>query len=352
MQSPPMRTRTEVGERPPRLSVLEGTPIEPGMSGYAAIRQTVDVAQAADESGYHRLWVTEHHAHRRIASSAPAVLCAYLAAQTTNLRIGSGGVMLSNYAPLVIAEQFCTLEALHPGRIDLGIGRASGAPDRSAVYEQALGCTSRSTLDYPQCIDHLMGFMSEGFPVGHPFADIAVAPRVNSVPIYVLGSSENGARLAAERGLPFAFAYHLGVAAPEPVLSEYRASFRPPTTLIEPYVIVTVGVVCADTDAAAHLIALSVGLTEVRRRQGLVQDPPATCQASQPANAAERRAARAILAMSNTIIGSPATIAGKLAKLADRTGADELMVIPIEPDGPGRIRTVRLVAQGYNSCGW
>jgi luciferase family oxidoreductase group 1 len=332
-----------------RLSLLETTSIDSGASGYAALRQTVEVATAADESGYHRVWVTEHHASRTIASSAPAVLIAAVAAHTTSVRVGSGGVMLSNHPPLVVAEQFATLEALFPGRIDLGVGGASGAPTRATVYEQALGRTPRSASGYPQSIDDLIGFVSGAFPAGHRYADIAVSPDVGAVPIFLLGSSERGAGLAAERGLPFAVAHHLGLAAPGPLLRQYRASFRPSAAWPEPYAILTVGVACASTDAMAEDIAFTVGLAEVRRREALEHPEPPSVAAppDRLVSPRERDLVRLVLAKSSVVTGGPSTVADQLTGLADRTGVDEVMVVPLEQDGPGRIRTVRTLAEGY-----
>src|SRR3954469_15827944 len=239
MQKASQQTAAEVLDGRPSLSILDTTPIVAGVSDYATIQQAVELATVADELGYHRLWVTEHHASRAIASSAPAVLISSIAARTTNLRVGSGGVMLSNHPPLVVAEQFSTLEALYPGRIDLGIGGSAGAPSSATVYEQALGRTPRSASGYPQSIDDLVGFVSGAFPAGHRYSRVSVSPRVHPVPIFLLGSSERGAGLAAERGLPFVIAHHLGVAAPGPLLRQYRAAFRPSATGAESYALVS-----------------------------------------------------------------------------------------------------------------
>ncbi|WP_406457178.1 MsnO8 family LLM class oxidoreductase [Streptomyces sp. NBC_01622] len=349
MEISSQRSDTAVVDGCPRLSILEGTPIQADLSAYAAIQQTIEVAMAADESGYYRLWVTEHHGSRTTASSAPAVLIAAVAAHTTNVRVGSGGVMLSNHPPLVVAEQFSTLEALYPGRIDLGIGGASGAAGSVTVYEEALGRTPRSVSDYPRHIDDLVGFVSGTFPAGHRYADIAVSPRVGAVPIFVLGSGEKGATLAAERGLPFAFAHHLGLAAPEPVLRRYRASFVPSAARAEPYAMLSVAVVCASTDTGADDIVFDLALTEVRRRQALDHGaaPSGQRRPDQPVTSRERDLVRMLLATSSMVTGSPSTVADRLIELADRTGVDELMVVPLEQDGQGRIRTVRMLAEGY-----
>jgi len=294
-----------------RLSVLESTRAERGMSGYAAIEQTVAVAAAADECGYHRLWVTEHHGQAEIASCAPAVLVAHLAARTRTLRVGAGGVQLVNHSPLVVAEQFRTLEALHPGRIDLGIGGGPGSPTDLAVYGQALGRSPDFQRDYPRRVDDLIAFVSGEFPGGHRYREIPISPRVRPVPVFLLGQSVRGAGLAAERGLPFAFAHHLGVEPPATVLTHYRASFRPSRALSEPYVIVSVGVSCTPVDAADSSTAASLP--------------------------------------HSWVVGDGSTVTTALAELASATAANELMVMPIEPDGPGRIRTLRMIADGLGA---
>ncbi|MEV6010092.1 MsnO8 family LLM class oxidoreductase [Streptomyces sp. NPDC051976] len=328
-----------------RLSVLETTPVGATGSGYAAVRQSVDVAVAADTVGYHRVWVTEHHASATIASSAPAVLVAALAARTTRIRVGSGGVMLSNHQPLVVAEQFGTLEALYAGRIDLGVGGAAGAPS-TAVYERALGRTSDSAGKYPRMVDDLVGFLSGTFPPDHAYAALSLSPRVRAVPVYVLGSSAKGAGLAAERGLPFVFAHHLGLTAPGPVLDQYRASFRPAGARSEPYVILSVVVACASTDSKADEIAFTVGLSQVRRRAAAKAGVPYTERLLEaPVTQQERDQVRRFLSSASVVTGTGPAAVRRLAALADATGADELMVVPMDLDGPGRIRTLRLLAQ-------
>jgi luciferase family oxidoreductase group 1 len=330
----------------PRLSVLETTPAGAGESGYAAVQQSADVAVAADAAGYHRVWVTEHHASATIASSAPAVLVAALAARTTRIRVGSGGVMLSNHQPLVVAEQFGTLEALFPGRIDLGVGGAAGAPS-TAAYERALGRTPDSARGYPGKVDDLVGFLTGGFPAGHAYAELSLSPRVRAVPVHVLGSSANGARLAAERGLPFVFAHHLGLTAPGPVLDRYRTSFRPSAVRSEPYVTLSVVVACASSDAEAEDLAFTIGLTHTRRREAAAAGVPYTEHLlDAPVTARERERIHALLSSGAVVTGSGPTAARRLAALADTTGADELMVVPMDLDGPGRIRTLRLLARG------
>ncbi|MEU7909239.1 MsnO8 family LLM class oxidoreductase [Actinoplanes sp. NPDC049118] len=314
-----------------RLSVLESTAAQPGALAYDAIQQSIMVAKAAESAGCHRIWVTEHHAEPTIASSAPAVLVAHLAAHTTGIRVGSGGVMLVNHAPLVVAEQFATLEAAHPGRIDLGIGSAAGAPGNPPVFRQALGSLDRPASAHPQRVDELIGFVRGDFPAGHPYRDVVVSPRVHPVPIFLLGSSMRGGLLAAERGLPFAFAHHLGAAQPGPVLTRYRSEFRATAPAAEPYVIVSVAVLCADSDAEAEHLAGAVVADHRRRTEAGPGGPDR--------------------APGSLLVGGPRTVAEGLAGLAAATGADEMMMVPIDRDGPGRIRTIRLAAAGWPRSG-
>ncbi|MFI5491762.1 MsnO8 family LLM class oxidoreductase [Actinoplanes sp. NPDC051859] len=307
-----------------RLSVLESTAAPQGQLAYDALQQSIVVARAAEFAGYHRIWVTEHHAEPTIASSAPAVLIAALAARTATIRVGAGGVMLVNHPPLVVAEQFATLEALHPGRIDLGVGAAAGVSSTSAAVREALGSADRVPAAHPARLDELIGFVRADLPADHPFRTVEVAPRVRPVPVFVLGSSVRGAELAAARGLPFAFAHHLGATRPEPVLARYRSKFRGIGSSPQAYAIISVAVLCAESDRAAERLAGQVIAGYGNRRRGT--DPGG---------------------VGSLIVGGPQTVADRLSALAETTGADEVMVAPIERDGPGRVRTLRQIADGF-----
>jgi luciferase family oxidoreductase group 1 len=322
------------------LSVLDLSPVAAGTTPGQALRQTTELARRAEELGYRRIWVAEHHNMPAIASSAPAVLIAHLAAATSTIRVGSGGVMLPNHAPLVVAEQFGTLEALHPGRIDLGIGRAPGTDQLTAL---ALRRTMEglSAEAFPQELDDLIGL----FTGDNPRAPIIAMPGRGDMPaIWLLGSSGFSAQLAGLLGLPFSFAHHFSAANTVPALALYREYFRPSRWLERPHAMVAVSAVCADTDERAQWLSGPAALSFLRLRTGVPQ-PLASPEeaAAYPYSDFERELAWGRFA--DQAIGSPETVRGQLAGLLDRTGADELMLTAMVYDIEDRIRSFELIAE-------
>jgi luciferase family oxidoreductase group 1 len=324
------------------LSVLDLAPVGTGRTPSEAVSDTLALAERADALGFTRFWVAEHHGMPGVASSAPAVLIGALADRTRHIRVGSGGVMLPNHAALVVAEQFGTLAALHPGRIDLGIGRAPGTDPRTAA---ALGRSlpPGGPDGFPEQLGELGCFLAGEFPNGHPLAGVHAVPRPEQAPpIWLLGSSLYSAELAGLLGLPFAFAHHFSSAATLPALARYRESFRPGRTLDEPYAMVTVQVVCAPTDEQAEQLALPSALAFLRLRQGRpgtlpTPDDAAAHPWTEPERAfvAERRKGQAV--------GAPATVAAALGQLLAATRPDELMITSQLYDGADRIRSLELV---------
>ena len=315
----------------------------------AALRASIELAKAAEELGYHRDWVAEHHNMPGIASSAPAVLIGYLAEATRTLRLGSGGVMLPNHAPLVVAEQFGMLEAMHPGRIDLGIGRAPGTDQLTA---HALRRTADlSADDFPQELAELMAFLDGSFPADHPYRRIRAVPAGRPA-IWLLGSSGFSARLAGVLGLPFAFAHHFAPAntLPEPALELYRSSFRPSEVLEAPYAIVTAAVVCADTPEEAERLAAPMGLSMLRLRRGEPGLLPTPEEALAHPYTPQERAAIAGITGSH-IIGDQQAVRSGLADLHARTGADELMISSNIGAPKARLRSYELVAETARTLG-
>jgi luciferase family oxidoreductase group 1 len=224
----------------PVLSVLDLAPVVLGSSPSEALANSTELAQHAERLGFARYWVAEHHNMAGIASSSPPVLIAHLAAHTTTLRLGSGGVMLPNHAPLVVAEQFGMLEALHPGRIDLGIGRAPGT---DPVTAHALRRTAEglSADEFPQQLGELLAFFNGTFPDAHPYRKITAVPGLGYQPaLWLLGSSDYSAQVAGILGLPFSFAHHFSAENTMPALAAYRAAFQPSEALAEPYAMVAV----------------------------------------------------------------------------------------------------------------
>jgi len=322
------------------LSVLDLSPVAAGTTAGQALRQTTELAQHTEELGYRRFWVAEHHNMPAIASSAPAVLIAHLAAATSTIRVGSGGVMLPNHAPLVVAEQFGTLEALHPGRIDLGIGRAPGTDQLTAL---ALRRTMEglSAEDFPaELLDLIRLFAGGDAP-----ARITATPGLGDMPaLWLLGSSGYSAQLAGLLGLPFSFAHHFSSANTVPALALYRENFRPSQWLERPYAMVAVNVICADTDERAEWLAGPAALSFLQLRTGRPQ-PLASPEeaAAYPYTPAEREIAWGRFA--GQALGSPDTVRAQLAALLERTSADELMLTTMVYDIADRIRSFELVTE-------
>jgi luciferase family oxidoreductase group 1 len=332
------------------LSVLDLSPVAAGTTAGRALRQTTDLARRAEELGYQRFWVAEHHNMPAIASSAPAVLIAHLAAATSAIRVGSGGVMLPNHPPLVVAEQFGTLEALHPGRIDLGIGRAPGTDQLTAL---ALRRTMEglSAEAFPQELADLIGL----FTGEDPRARITAMPGRGDMPaIWLLGSSGFSAQLAGLIGLPFSFAHHFSSANTGPALALYRDNFRPSRWLQHPYAMVAVSAICADTDERAQWLSGPAALSFLQLRTGAPQ-PLASPEeaAAYPYTALDRHLATE--RFTGQAMGSPETVGRQLASLIERTDADELMLTAMVYDIEDRIRSFELIAEkvapGLRSAG-
>ncbi|MDX3662692.1 LLM class flavin-dependent oxidoreductase [Streptomyces sp. ID05-26A] len=318
------------------LSVLDLAPITSGSDATTALRNSRELAQQAERLGYHRYWFAEHHNMPGIASSAPAVLIGHIADATRTIRVGSGGVMLPNHAPLVVAEQFGMLEALHPGRIDLGIGRAPGTDQKTA---RALRRTEAglSAENFPQELTELIKYF-EGT------AELNAVPAAgNKPPIWLLGSSGYSAQAAGMLGLPFAFAHHFSAQNTLPALELYRRHFRPSEVLDQPYAMVCASVVVADTDEHARYIAGPGALSFVKLRQGR-PEPLATPQEAADYPYTEIDELVIEDRMSSQIIGSPSTVRSGLDELMESTAADELMVTTIVHGHDDRLRSFELLS--------
>ncbi|MEV5408251.1 LLM class flavin-dependent oxidoreductase [Thermopolyspora sp. NPDC052614] len=332
------------------LSVLDLATVGVGSTPSESLAVSTELAKRAEEWGYHRFWVAEHHGMPGVASSSPAVLIAHLAANTRTIRVGSGGVMLPNHAPLVVAEQFGTLHALHPGRIDLGLGRAPGTDPATARALRRAADVDPD--DFPQQVAELTAFLDDEFPEGHPYRRIHAIPGeanargVGRPPIWLLGSSGFSAQLAGLLGLPFAFAHHFSAANTVPALELYRSSFRPSEVLDRPYALIGVGAVAADTDAEALRLARTGALSMLRLRLGMPGPVPTPEEAeAYPYSPLEQEIVDGWL--SNVVFGSPETVRRGLDELRERTGADELMLTTNINGGAARIRSYELIAQAY-----
>ncbi len=326
------------------LSVLDLSPIASGSTARQALNNSLDLARRAERWGYHRYWVAEHHNMPGIASSAPAVLIGHLADVTTTMRIGSGGVMLPNHPPLVVAEQFGMLEALHPGRIDLGLGRAPGTDGATAAALRR-GVNALSDDDFPEQLGQLLAFFDGTFPADHPYQSITAVPGEGLMPaVWLLGSSGYSAQVAAMLGLPFAFAHHFMPQNTEAAMALYRERFRPSTFLDDPYAVVGAAVVAADTELEARYLQGSMKLSMLRLRSGRPGPLPTPEEAAEyPYTPSERAMAESHTA--SHIVGDPGQVKSGLEALVARTGADEVMITSNLHDHGRRLRSYQLVAE-------
>jgi luciferase family oxidoreductase group 1 len=323
------------------LSVLDLAPIGTGSTATAALETSTKLVRLAEDLGFRRYWVAEHHGMPGIASSSPAVLIAHLAAVTERIRVGSGGVMLPNHQPLVIAEQFGTLDALHPGRIDLGIGRAPGTDQRTARALRR-GTDPLSADDFPQQFGELLAYFRGEGPVA------AVPAQGQDPAVWLLGSSGYSAQLAGLMGLPFAFAHHFSSENTLPALELYRRTFRPSEVLSEPYCLIAASVLCAPDDAEAQRLALPSALQFLQLRLGRPGAVPTPEEAAAYPYTAEERAF-VDQRLGSQVIGSPETVREGVTDLVERTGVDELMVVTSTHDGEDRLRSYRLLADALDA---
>jgi luciferase family oxidoreductase group 1 len=331
------------------LSVLDLAPVTAGSTPGDALRATLELARTVEGLGFTRFWVAEHHSMPGVASSSPPVLIGAIAAATTRIRVGSGGVMLPNHAPLVVAEQFGTLSALYPGRIDLGLGRAPGT-DQNTARALRRSTAPLSDDDFPQQLGELVGFFRGGFPEGHPYRSITAVPGLgDGPPIWLLGSSGYSAQLAGMLGLPFAFAHHFMAQNTLPALEIYRSSFRPSEVLSAPYAMVAAQVIVADTDARAQELARPLALSFLMLRRGTPVALPTVAQATAyPWTDEEELAVRSRLA--GQAVGSEQTVRRQLAELLTATRADELMVTTTVPEPAARLHSMRALRSLFGAA--
>ncbi|MDI3421355.1 LLM class flavin-dependent oxidoreductase [Streptomyces luteolus] len=349
---------TPQGEAPVPLSVLDLATVGAGHTATDALRTGADIARLAESRGFHRYWVAEHHSMPGVASSSPAVILAHLAAHTSRIRLGSGGVMLPNHAPLVIAEQFGTLEALAPGRVDLGLGRAPGTDGATAAALRRTDRLNEGADDFPDQLAELTRFLDDDFPEGHPYARIHAVPgpvqatspggvqSTDRPAIWLLGSSGFSARLAGMLGLPFAFAHHFSAQNTVPALDLYRESFRPSAVLSAPYALIGVAALAADDEREARRQVLTGALSMVRLRTGRPGLVPTPEEAeAYDYSPMEREFVDGWL--KNVVHGTPDEVRTGLDDLRKRTGADELMLTANAHGGAARVRSYELIADAY-----
>jgi luciferase family oxidoreductase group 1 len=328
------------------LSVLDLSPVVTGASGADSLRNSLDLAKLADRLGYTRYWVAEHHNLPSVASSAPEIMIGQIAAVTARMRVGSGGVMLPNHAPLMVAERFKMLEALFPGRIDLGLGRAPGT-DGATAYALRTRLDRREGDDFLERLHELILWETRDFPPNHPFNNVVAMPDDTPLPpIWLLGSSDYSSELAAQVGMGFAFAHHFATHDAIEAMTNYRAHFKPSGWRATPHGILAVAVVAAETDAEAERLASSMDLNRLRRDRGQYLPLPSVEEAlAYPYTDSER--ASISRNRSRLFVGSPATLMQKLQPMIAASQADELMIITAVYDHDARKKSYSLLADAF-----
>jgi luciferase family oxidoreductase group 1 len=328
-----------------RLSVLDQSPIAAGSTGADALRQSIDLARFTESLGYHRYWVAEHHGTPMLACAAPEVLIGPIAAATSTIRVGSGGVMLPHYSPLKVAETFSMLTGLYPARIDLGLGRAPGSDPLTAFALQR-DRRQASPDDFPEQLMELLSYLHDALPPQHQFAKLSLLPGRPGIPdVWLLGSSPQSGVWAAELGLPYAFADFINPGGAE-IMARYRASLESRIPNPESRVIVCAWTLCADTDEEAQRLGASARMAFAKMLQGQSIPVPPVDEAAQFL-AANGPAADALVRRRRWIVGAPATVRSGLEALAGEYGAEELMIVTITHDHDARRRSYELVARAF-----
>jgi luciferase family oxidoreductase group 1 len=346
-----------------KLSIIDQSPVPAGYTPADALHNTIELAQLADRLGYERYWIAEHHAIEALASPAPEILIARLGAETSQIRIGSGGVMLPHYSPMKVAEAFRVLHALYPGRVDLGVGRApGGTPLESYALWRTRGENPQSD-DFGQQLVELLAFLNRKFPPNHPFSRIKLSPEMPGGPeVWLLGSSMWSASAAAQLGLPYAFAHFIDPGPTRLAIEHYRSRFKPGSTgLLQPYTILAVGALCADTDEEAERLISSARVFRRRIRRGelgVIPTPEeAICELDDSSAAAGGQSVGPLAhsfigegegsEFSRYAVGAPDKVRGQLIDMASVLHADELMIVTVMHGHQERKHSYQLLADAF-----
>ena len=336
-----------------KLSVLDQSPVSEGYTPADALQNTIDLARLADRLGYERYWIAEHHAIVTLASPAPEILIARLGAETSGIRIGSGGVLLPHYSPMKVAEAFRMLHALYPGRVDLGIGRAPGSGGLEAFALRRDRTERMQNDDFQEQLAELLAFLHHDFPAEHPFARIKISPEMPGAPeVWLLGSSSWSSAVAAQMGLPYAFAHFIMPEETRSALEYYRANFQPSKLLRAPRSIVALGVICADTEAEAKRLFTSTQLHIRRiRLQGKRLPVPtpehAAAELGNDVNG-DDPVVRGGGEWPRYVVGAPEQVRGELERMAKALPVEEVMVIAVLHDYQARLHSYQLIAETFN----
>ena len=331
-----------------RLSVLDQSPIISGHTPAQAIAETIKLAQAAEQFGYHRYWLAEHHAIAALADPCPEILVTRVAAATSKIRVGTGGILLPYYSPLKVAEQFRMLEALYPQRIDLGIGRAPGG-DRTTALAMGGGSYSGAE-DFPDQVQFLVAYLDDALPADHPFAKVKAMPAGPAAPqVWLLGSSDYSGALAAQLGLRFAFAHFISADGGDLVMRDYKRKFQPSQRESKPQSLLTVFAICAETDAEAERRAASIDLRRLNMEYGINLPVPNQHEAASRSYT-EVEKARIAYNRRRVVLGAPDTVKARLIELREQFEADELMMITITGDYRTRLESYELIAGAFGLC--
>jgi len=328
-----------------RLGILDQSPVISGSSPSRALAETIALVRHAEELGYHRYWLAEHHAITALADSCPEILVARVASATSRIRVGTGGVLLPYYSPLKVAEVFRMLEALFPGRIDLGLGRAPGGDPRTVLA--MMDGEYEGAERMPQQVRDLVGFLDRTLPAGHPFAGVKVQPAGDTSPeVWLLGSSDYSGALAAQLGLRFAFAHFISAHGGELVSRAYRTHFQPSSRESQPRSLVCAFVICAETRAVAEQLAASIDLRRLHMAKGVDAPVPSVEEARAYRYSPQERT-YVEQQRSRLVLGDPFEVREQLLALQEKFSADEIMVITITGDYQSRRTSYRLVAEAF-----
>jgi luciferase family oxidoreductase group 1 len=328
-----------------RLSVLDQSPVISGHTPAQAVHETIRLVKAAEQMGFHRYWLAEHHAIAALADPCPEILLSRIAAETSRIRVGTGGILLPYYSPFKVAEQFRMLEALYPGRIDLGIGRAPGGDRVTAMAMSGGGVTGAE--NFPEQVQYLVAYLDDAIPAGHPFAKVKAMPAGPTAPgVWLLGSSDYSGALAAQLGLRFAFAHFISADGGDGVMRDYKARYQPSRREPVPQSLLCVFVICADTQEEAQQLSTSINLRRLNMDYGVNAPVPNHEEAARyPYTDADRK--RIAHHGRRLVLGTPERVRERLLELREDFDADELMAITITGDYGSRMKSYELLAGAF-----